>query len=80
MENNKIIVDSDLTYNKNIQNAFAQLTGYNNSVESSLAWINDYLKDCKDPDDKIIKVKKLLEISIANLDEAFTILDNIVSR
>ena len=76
MENNKIIVNSDLSDNINIQNAFAELT--NNSVENSLYWINEYLKNCKD--DKIIKIKKLLEISKANIDEAFIILDNIVSR
>lgn len=77
MENNKIIVNSDLSDNINIQNAFAELTNIN-SVENSLYWINEYLKDCKD--DKIIEIKKLLEISKANIDEAFIILDNIVSR
>jgi len=64
--------------NNNIQNAFAELTNNNHSVENSLYWINEYLKNCKD--DKIIKIKKLLEISQANIDEAFKILDNIVSR
>lgn len=77
MENNKIIVNSDLSDNINIQNAFSELTNIN-SVENSLYWINEYLKDCKD--DKIIEIKKLLEISKANIDEAFIILDNIVSR
>jgi len=77
MENNKIIVNSDLSDNINIQNAFSELTNIH-SVENSLYWINEYLKDCKD--DKIIEIKKLLEISKATIDEAFTILDNIVSR
>ena len=70
------IVNSGLSDNINIQNAFAELT--NHSLENSLYWINKYLKDCKD--DKIIKIKKLLEFSQANIDEAFTILDNIVSE
>jgi hypothetical protein len=78
MENNKIIVNSGLSDNINIQNAFAELINNNNSTENSLYWINEYLKYCKD--DKIIKIKKLLEISQANIDEAFKILDNIVSR
>ena len=78
MDNNKIIVNSGLSDNINIQNAFAVLTDDNHFVENSLYWINEYLKDCKD--DKIIKIKKLLEISQANIDEAFIILDNIVSR
>ena len=69
------IVNSGLSDNINIQNAFAELT--NHSLENSLYWINQYLKDCKD--DKIIKIKKLLEFSQANIDEAFVILDNIVS-
>ena len=77
MENNKIIVNSKLSDNINIQNAFAELTNNNHSVENSLYWINKYLKDSKD--DKIIKIKKLLEISQASIDEAFIILDNIVS-
>jgi hypothetical protein len=77
MENNKIIVNSSLSDNINIQNAFAELTNNNHSIESTLYWINKYLKDCND--DKIIKIKKLLEISKANIDEAFIILDNIVS-
>jgi len=77
MENNKIIVNSGLSDNINIQNAFAELTNNNHSIESTLYWINKYLKDCND--DKIIKIKKLLEISKANIDEAFIILDNIVS-
>ena len=68
------IVNSGLSDNINIQNAFAELT---NNIENSLYWINQYLKDCKD--DKIIKIKKLLEFSQANIDEAFVILDNIVS-
>ena len=71
------IVKSGLSDNINIQNAFSELTNIN-SVENSLYWINEYLKDCKD--DKIIEIKKLLEISKANIDEAFIILDNIVSR
>jgi hypothetical protein len=75
METNKIIVNSGLSDNINIQNAFAELTNIH-SVENSLYWINEYLKDCKD--DKIIEIKKLLEISKANLDEAFIILDNIM--
>jgi hypothetical protein len=75
MENN-IIVNSDLSNNINIQNAFAELSNYNHSVENSLYWINKYIKNCKD--DKIIKIKKLLEISQANIDEAFFMLDNIV--
>jgi hypothetical protein len=78
MENNKIIVNSDLSDNINIQNAFSELTNDNHFVENSLYWINKYLKDCKN--DKIIKIKKLLEISQANIDEAFIILDNIVSK
>jgi hypothetical protein len=78
MENNKIIVNSGLSDNINIQNAFAELTNDNHSVENSLYWINEYLKNYKD--DKIIKIKKLLEISQANIEEAFIILDNIVSR
>ena len=78
MENNKIIVNSRLSDNINIQNAFAELTNNNDSIENSLYWINKYLKDYKD--DKIIKIKKLLEISQDNIDEAFIILDNIVSR
>jgi hypothetical protein len=78
MENNKIIVNSGLLDNINIQNAFAELTNNNHYIENSLYWINEYLKNCKD--DKIIKIKKLLEISQANIDEAFIILDNIVSR
>ena len=78
MENNKIIVNSGLLNNINIQNAFSELTNNNHSVENSLYWINEYLKDCKD--DKIIKIKKLLEISQANIEEAFIILDNTVSR
>jgi hypothetical protein len=53
MENNKIIVNSVLSDNINIQNAFAELTNDNHSVEKSLYWINEYLKDCKD--DKIIR-------------------------
>lgn len=77
METNKIIVNSDLSDNINIQNAFSELTNIH-SVENSLYWINEYLKDCKD--DKIIEIKKLLEISKATIDEAFIILDNIVSR
>ena len=78
MENNKIIVNSDLSDdNINIQNAFVELTNNNHSVENSLYWINKYLKDCKD--DKIIKIKKLLEISQSNIDEAFIILNNIVT-
>ena len=73
------IVNSGLSDNINIQNAFAELTNNNHhSLENSLYWINQYLKDCKD--DKIIKIKKLLEFSQANIDEAFTILDNIVSE
>ena len=78
MENNKIIVNSVLSDNINIQNAFVELINNNHSLENSLYWINNYLKDCKD--DKIIKIKKLLEISQANIDEAFIILNNIVSR
>jgi hypothetical protein len=77
MENTKIIVNSDVSVNINIQNAFVELTNNNNSLENSLYWINEYLKNCKD--DKIIKIKKLLEISQANINEAFIILDNIVS-
>jgi len=81
MENNKIIVNSDFSNNVNIQNAFAELTNNNHSVENSLYWINNYIKDCKDcKNDKIIKIKKLLEISQANIDEAFIMLDNIVSK
>jgi hypothetical protein len=77
MENNKIIVNSGLSDNINIKNAFTELTNDNHSVENSLYWINEYLKHCKD--DKIIKIKKILEISQANIEEAFWILDNIVS-
>lgn len=77
MDNNKN-VNSGLSDNINIQNAFSELTNNNCSVENSLYWINKYLKDCKD--DKIIKIKNLLEISQANTGEAFIMLDNIVSR
>ena len=70
--------------NINIHNAFAELSNENHSVENSLYWINKYLEDCKDDKDdkiiKIIKIKKLLEISQANIDEAFIMLDNIVSK
>lgn len=82
MENNKIIENSGSSDNINIQNAFAELTNNNHSVENSLYWINKYFKDCKYCKDeiiKIIKIKKLLEISQTNIDEAFIILDNIVS-
>jgi hypothetical protein len=78
MENNKIIINSGLSDNINIQNAFAELTNNNHSIENSLYWINEYLKNGKD--DKIIKIKKSLEISQAIIDEAFIILDNIVSK
>ena len=78
MDNDKIIINSGLSDNINITNAFVQLTNNNHSVENSLYWINKYLKDCDD--DKIIKIKKLLEISLANIEEAFIILDNIVSK
>ena len=54
MENNKIIINSGLSDNINIQNALAELTNDNHSVENSLYWINEYLKYCKD--DKIIKI------------------------
>ena len=74
---NKIIVNSGLSDNINIQNAFVELTNDNHSVGNSLYWINKY-KDCDD--EKIIKIKKLLEIAQANIDEAFIMLDNIVSR
>ena len=77
MNNNKIIVKYCSTDNINIKNAFTELTNNNNSLENSLYWINEYIKVCKD--DKIIKIKKLLEISKANIDEAFIMLDNIVS-
>jgi hypothetical protein len=77
MENNKIIVNSDLLDdNINIQNAFVELTNNNHSVENSLYRINKYLKDCKDCKDD--KIKKLLEISQSNIDEAFIILNNII--
>lgn len=81
MENNKIIVNSALSNNINIQNAFSELTNNNHSVENSLSWINQYIQDCKgkDTDDKIIKIKQLLEISQANIEEAFKMLDNINS-
>lgn len=78
MDNDKIIINSGLSDNINITNAFVQLTNNNHSVENSLYWINKYLKDCDD--DKIIKIKKLLEISQANIEEAFIILDDIVSK
>lgn len=78
MDNDKIIINSGLSDNINIINAFVQLTNNNHSVENSLYWINKYIKDCDD--DKIIKIKKLLEISLANIEEAFIILDNIVSK
>jgi len=42
MENNKIIVNSGLSDNINIQNAFAELINNNHSVENSLYWINEY--------------------------------------
>ena len=77
MENNETIVKSCSSNNINIQNAFTELTNNNSSLENSLYWINEYIKVCKD--DKIIKIKKLLEISKANIDEAFIMLDNIVS-
>jgi hypothetical protein len=82
MENNIIIVNPGLSDNINLQNAFAELTNNNHSVENSLYWINEYIKDCKYCKDKVIKIlkiKKLLEIAQANIDEAFIILDNIVS-
>jgi hypothetical protein len=67
--------------NINIQNAFTELSNNNHSIENSLYWINKYIKECKDgKDNKIIKLKKLLEISQANIDEAFIILDNILSN
>ena len=56
-----------------IQNAFVELTNNNHFIENSLYWI----KECKD--NKIIKIKQLLEIAQANIDEAFIMLDNIVS-
>lgn len=77
MENNEIIVNSCLSNNININNAFTELTNNNNSIENSLYWINEYMKVGND--DKIIKIKKLLEISKATIDEAFIMLDNIVS-
>lgn len=77
MENNTIIVNSDLSDNVNIQNAFTELTNNNHSVKNSLYWINKYIKDCKD--EKIIKIKQLLEISQTNINEAFIMLDNIVN-
>jgi hypothetical protein len=76
MENNKIIINSGLSDNINIQNAFAELTNNNHSTENALYWINKYIGK----DEKICKIKKLLEISQANIDEAFIILDNIVSK
>jgi DNA repair ATPase RecN len=80
MENNKILVNSSLSDNINIQNAFAELTNENHSVENSLYWINKYIEYSKSKDDKLIKIKKLLEISQANIEEAFIMLDNIVSK
>lgn len=77
MENNETIVKSCLTDNINIKNAFTELTINNHSLDNSLYWINEYIKVCKH--DKIIKIKKLLEISQANIDEAFIMLDNILS-
>ena len=78
MENNKKIVNSDLSDNLNIQNAFSELTNNNHFLENSLYWINKYLNNYKH--DEIIKIKKLLEITQANIDEVFIILDNIISR
>jgi len=80
MENNKILVNSGLSDNINIQNAFAELTNDTHSVENSLYWINKYIEYSKSKDDKLIKIKKLLEISQANIEEAFIMLDNIVSK
>ena len=78
MENNKNIVNSDLSDNLNIQNAFSELTNNNHFLENSLYWINKYLNNYKH--DEIVKIKKLLEITQANIDEVFIILDNIISR
>ena len=78
MDNNEIIVKYCSTDNINIKNAFTELTNNNHFLDNSLYWINEYIKVCKD--DKIIKIKKLLEVSQANIDEAFIMLDNIVSR
>ena len=78
MENNKKIVNSDLSDNLNIQNAFSELTNNNHFLENSLYWINKYLNNYKH--DEIVKIKKLLEITQANIDEVFIILDNIISR
>ena len=78
MENNKKMGNSDLSDNLNIQNAFSELTNNNHFLENSLYWINKYLNNYKH--DEIVKIKKLLEITQANIDEVFIILDNIISR
>ena len=72
MDNNKIVANSGLY----IQNAFVELTNDNHSAENALYWINKYIGK----DDKICKIKKLLEIAQANIDEAYIMLDNIVSK
>lgn len=82
----KIFSTSDLSNNVNIQNAFAELTNDNHFVENSLYWIDEYIeKDSdkyieKDKDDLIIKIKKLLENSIENINKAFIMLDTLVSK
>jgi len=76
MDNNKNVANSGLSDNIYIQNAFVELTNDNHSIENALYWINKYIGK----DEKICKIKKLLEIAQANTDEAFKMLDNIVSK
>ena len=81
-KNNKIVVNSSgLSNNVNIQNAFVELINDNHYIENSIYWLNKYIEECKEcKDDIIIKIKNLLEISQANINEAFIILDNMVSK
>jgi hypothetical protein len=64
--------------NINIQNAFSELSNHNHTVENSLYWLNKYLEE--NDDVTIIKIKKLLEIASTNINEAFIMLDTLVSR
>jgi len=67
--------------NINIQNAFTELVNDNHSIENSLYWLNKYILECKDcKNDKIIKIKKLLELSHSNMNEAFIMLDTLISK
>lgn len=66
--------------NINIQNSFSELTNDNHFIENSLYWLNKYILECNCKDDKIIKIKKLLEISHDNINEAFIMLNTIISK